>query len=624
MSLSKSLLLVLIATTVGALLPTVPPKDGRIAIIGAGPAGVHMASKLKQLGYANITILERTQRVGGKSFTLYRNGAGLCKQERDDSSGIVDTENCIAHEMGTCFLHNGYHTVRDLVDEYGLTREVAPEGRAMFSNHTKDMWSSQEMDGFVTDSIMELVNSGKIKRSWWVPKWDTTITVMTSLVDAMSKYNALHKHLLGEIEFSMPERLSKKTLQEINVTFAEFLENNGLQALAAFLSFAHAAQGYGYVKSIPALYGLWWISPELLSGYLQMSLHEQITICESLTSDNPLANKFVKDLATLLVGGGAEAVYRTTTMLPEGYGKLWQTIYEKDKLNVLFGIEIPQGGIDRKLSVSGMPGVSITFQQNGGPGRTEEFDFLIYTAPHASAHKYVRDLTRKESSIFGMLQSFVLSTTLYKSDAVKDYTDEGRDAPIMYNTDKMDSKSTDGSWYADRNDPRIFGFDKRQTNQTRVGYQFFEDYCSADSVLCDTDRSPNPDFALAPNVLELFKRDLQKQRVTNPTILGQYSWPYFHHFPQAALAAGLPWDLLEMQGSSKTWWLGASASFESVHDVTNYNLMLLKKQLGVTFASRSKARAIAAKHNKIAHFTHSASPAETGIPGSSAAAVLLV
>ena len=41
----------------------------------------------------------------------------------------------------------------------------------------------------------------------------------------------------------------------------------------------------------------------------------------------------------------------------------------------------------------------------------------------------------------------------------------------------------------------------------------------------------------------------------------------------------IPWKLFEMQGERKTWWIGASACFESVHDVTNYSLMLLKAYL---------------------------------------------
>ena len=71
--------------------------------------------------------------------------------------------------------------------------------------------------------------------------------------------------------------------------------------------------------------------------------------------------------------------------------------------------------------------------------------------------------------------------------------------------------------------------------------------------------------------------------MTNVTIIRQYPWPYFHHFEQEAIQEGMPWDLFEMQGERKTWWIGASACFESVHDVTNYNLMLLSKYMGAQF-----------------------------------------
>jgi hypothetical protein len=90
-------------------------------------------------------------------------------------------------------------------------------------------------------------------------------------------------------------------------------------------------------------------------------------------------------------------------------------------------------------------------------------------------------------------------------------------------------------------------------------------------------------MSLAPAVLHRFKQELAKQLVTNVTIIRQYPWPYFHHFEQEAIQEGMPWDLFEMQGERKTWWIGASACFESVHDVTNYNLMLLSKYMGAQF-----------------------------------------
>ena len=46
-------------------------KDARIVIVGAGPAGINMSTILKDNGYTNVTILEKTNRVGGKSFTIW-------------------------------------------------------------------------------------------------------------------------------------------------------------------------------------------------------------------------------------------------------------------------------------------------------------------------------------------------------------------------------------------------------------------------------------------------------------------------------------------------------------------------------------------------------------------------
>ena len=38
----------------------------RIGIVGGGVGGVHMAYLLKKKGFANVTILEKTNRVGGQ------------------------------------------------------------------------------------------------------------------------------------------------------------------------------------------------------------------------------------------------------------------------------------------------------------------------------------------------------------------------------------------------------------------------------------------------------------------------------------------------------------------------------------------------------------------------------
>ena len=550
----------------------------RVAIIGGGPAGIHMASRLQQLGYKHVTVLERTDRVGGKSLTLYRNKEGGCVQEKDEETNEVDTKSCIAFEMGTCFLHNGYHTIRDLVDEYNLTKTIPPEGRAMFSHFT-DHLHALPMDQFVSKSILEGIEQGKIEVPVWALGED--FKVMYSLLSAVKKYNELHENIFGEIEFSMPGELSDENLARINITFLEYLESNDLHALAGFLMFAHAAQGYGYVKTIPAFYGLWWISPELLNGYVQMSFREKLETvldpkCEFYQR---MRGVWVDAFVTMFVGGHADPVKRTTHMLPEGYQKIWTTMAEHDGIDVRFGVDIQS--IDRQLNDPRAP-VLIKYTQESQSLEVieEAYDFLIYSAPFSHSHKYVTDLVEKETSIFNRLKSFVLATTLYSSSPVLDYSDKTR-APIMYSADKMSGPDEDGSWYADRDDPAIFAGEWDEDEQTRVGYQFYENFCDADPVLCDTDRTPDHNFEMksAPKVLKRFQEEMKKQQVANVKVLRQYPWPYFHHFPQAAINEKIPWKLFDMQGERKTWWIGASASFESVHDVTNYNLMLLKTYL---------------------------------------------
>ena len=88
--------------------PNAIKKGARIVILGAGPAGLHMASRLKQLGCTNVTILERTFRYGGKTHTVHEHGN--------------------PNDIGTCWMHPGYGPVIELIRKYEVGPIAQPFG----------------------------------------------------------------------------------------------------------------------------------------------------------------------------------------------------------------------------------------------------------------------------------------------------------------------------------------------------------------------------------------------------------------------------------------------------------------------------------------------------------------
>ena len=51
-----------------------PKLTDKVCIVGAGPAGLHMALSLKDKGYQKIKIFEKTGRHGGKSYDTMIDG----------------------------------------------------------------------------------------------------------------------------------------------------------------------------------------------------------------------------------------------------------------------------------------------------------------------------------------------------------------------------------------------------------------------------------------------------------------------------------------------------------------------------------------------------------------------
>ena len=153
-------------------IPGPKSLNDRIAIVGAGPAGIHMALALKNRGFTNVRILEKTNRFGGKVLTLNRRGA--------------------AQDIGAGYLAPDYN---DLV--VPLIEKYAPGD--LTDLPTASIWTDDSREptifsAFVIQRAMKSLNVFDVR------------TVGLRLVQKIMQYIELHRKLFGDYEGElMPE-----------------------------------------------------------------------------------------------------------------------------------------------------------------------------------------------------------------------------------------------------------------------------------------------------------------------------------------------------------------------------------------------------------------------------------
>lgn len=136
--------------------------NDKIAIIGAGPAGIHMALLLKEKGFTNVQVLEKTSRIGGKSQSIeYR-----------------DT----VHDIGTVYLSKDYQIIKDLSQKY-VPNDITsfPPASVWRDNNTVPIQFTMYAGGFVMKTL-GLTNPQQ---------------VMKAIFQALEKYQKIHKELFG-------------------------------------------------------------------------------------------------------------------------------------------------------------------------------------------------------------------------------------------------------------------------------------------------------------------------------------------------------------------------------------------------------------------------------------------
>ena len=118
-------------------------------------------------------------------------------------------------------------------------------------------------------------------------------------------------------------------------------------------------------------------------------------------------------------------------------------------------------------------------------------------------------------------------------------------------------------------------------------------YCEKDCPPSDSKISTMTGFGNIKTVLQLRKsaiNELESNDIvrrhyekgfnaTEIEFLDTITWQYFYKWTPNELAQGNHWKVFDIQGTKRTWYAGASVSFESIKSVMEYNKLLLR-QLG--------------------------------------------
>lgn len=204
----------------------------RIGIVGAGPGGLSLARLLTEQGFADVTVLEKSSRVGGKSRTFHHEGIG--------------------HELGTCYVSDGYTTVKQWMDEAGI-RICALERHDIY-----------DRDGSLRP-FEDFVKGGGL---------GATLELGAELLRYALVWDRFHGWDMRGCPDEFLDDDDRPMREQVARPFREWLAERGFDAIERFALRTMTIMGYGALDRVPTLYGLRWNVPSLFVSAVRKSVGE--------------------------------------------------------------------------------------------------------------------------------------------------------------------------------------------------------------------------------------------------------------------------------------------------------------------------------------------------------------
>ena len=361
-----------------------------------------------------------------------------------------------------------------------------------------------------------------------------TIHNLLLLAKGLLKYIKLHYTLFGHYDGELMQQPSKAILRETSGTFSDFLKKNELEILIPMMDFqSYMMWAYGPIDEIGTLYNLMYKTPNAIL---------------------PLVYNIFN------IFSGMNGDHNDLYFLKKGFQHLWKTVVEKEDLNIQFNSSISR--ITRTNS-------SIDIQYKtvvNGSKVNEKCDFLIWTPPMPSFVKFVSDPSDEEKNLFNGLTPHVLVGTLTNQ------TGTIRNTPFVGFAETVEEK-IDGGVLSEFDYEGILTVCDKECALTNDQYNNMVN--SSRIVL--TGQIYNNMINVSESNQVVIDHYHNGFNTSKMDILKTEQWNYFYRWSPSELSEGNHWKVFNIQGMQRTWYAGASVSFESVKSVVDYNTLLLKQ-----------------------------------------------
>ncbi|KAL3142554.1 hypothetical protein ABBQ38_002876 [Trebouxia sp. C0009 RCD-2024] len=566
--------------------PTDAPfaKDSRIAIVGAGPAGLTMAYELQKKGYTRVDVYEKASRVGGMTYTKW------------DTAPLVDhnvAKTCqikvVPHEMGACYLTAIRHRhILDIMDEMYLETVPMP---------SMEVYSGKPGDEPMHfEDWMQTTYQGVVAK---MNKWPglTTEDKAELFLRQLNKYFEERKRLLGDDEnFLFPrQRPDSEALKELGMPFKDWLEHHGLKLIMPLFYETQTSQGYGYIQEVPTYYALIWNSKELFS-YISLQKMDFFNLAnsklkeymEQLSLPRRVEHQVMTETPTpkeeQQEGEGAADLQRLqksfrAQMVQGGFMTIWERLVKKLP-NVHKDVTILK--VDRRGDKPAKR-IQITYTiGDNADAVTAQHDYLMLACKLDDMEDWL-DIQDDEKAIFDDILNYELTTTLVRIPANPGNTIPT--TPHMFLPGKLLDIKDVNRCYVTRTSLKCVspGLSYGEgdagavgdrpawapNDDTRVCFQ----YSGIDSVPKEDRKSNDELYKQLEADLKEYGAQAVKPHMQDDGTMLQERWKYMPHFKGAKL--GHLWDLWELQNTHRTFYLGSVTCFESTADVQSYNRQLV-------------------------------------------------